>query len=89
MNLSKYKCHKIVQAGKVVNFDINNEGDHFLTLEGIGKPVFVTNAYMHKHQPELGGYYVLYEDGYESFSPAKAFENGYTKIEPEKETEQL
>jgi len=27
-----------------------------------------------------GGYYVLYEDGYESWSPAKAFEEGNTRI---------
>ena len=33
-----------------------------------------------KHQPTKGGYFVVYEDGYESFSPAKAFEDGYTKI---------
>lgn len=26
-----------------------------------------------------GGYYVRYEDGYESFSPAGAFESGYTR----------
>ena len=33
-----------------------------------------------KHNPEAGGYYVVYEDGYKSFSPAKAFEEGYTRI---------
>lgn len=27
-----------------------------------------------------GGYYVVYEDGYASFSPAEAFESGYTLI---------
>lgn len=27
-----------------------------------------------------GGYYVRYEDGFESWSPAKAFEEGYTRI---------
>lgn len=26
------------------------------------------------------GYYVVYDDGYKSWSPAKAFEEGYTKI---------
>lgn len=29
----------------------------------------------------IGGYYVRYEDGFESWSPAKAFEEGYTKVE--------
>ena len=27
-----------------------------------------------------GGYYVVYEDGYKSFSPSKAFDEGYTLI---------
>lgn len=27
-----------------------------------------------------GGYYVLYEDGFASWSPAKSFEEGYTQI---------
>ena len=30
--------------------------------------------------PEVGGYYVVYEDGYKSFSPAGAFESGYTPL---------
>ena len=28
-----------------------------------------------------GGYYVRYPDGYESWSPAEAFEDGYTLVE--------
>ena len=27
------------------------------------------------------GYYVVYEDGYESWSPTKAFEDGHTRCE--------
>ena len=41
---------------------------------------FVTAAYVNKHQPRVGGYYVQYADGYESWSPAEAFEEGYTRI---------
>jgi hypothetical protein len=41
---------------------------------------FVDQAYMDKHKPEVGGYFVQYDDGYKSFSPAKAFEEGYTRI---------
>lgn len=33
-----------------------------------------------KHKPQPGGYYVVYEDGYASYSPAKTFEEGYTKL---------
>lgn len=28
----------------------------------------------------IGGYYVVYDDGYTSYSPAKAFEEGYARI---------
>jgi hypothetical protein len=45
--------------------------------EGVG-PVFVGSYYVIKHSPQVGSYYVRYENGYESCSPAKAFEDGYT-----------
>jgi hypothetical protein len=45
-------------------------------------PFFVDQEYMAKHKPEVGGYFVQYDDGYKSFSPAKAFEEGYTLISP-------
>ena len=34
-----------------------------------------------KHNPLPGKYYVLYEDGYQSISPAEAFESGYALTE--------
>ncbi len=43
-------------------------------------PFPVDAAYIRKHQPQVSGYFVVYEDGYKSFSPAAAFESGYTKI---------
>lgn len=43
-------------------------------------PVSVGPNYLSKHNPKVGGYYVRYADGYESFSPADAFEDGYTKV---------
>jgi hypothetical protein len=43
-------------------------------------PFPVDAAYLIKHSPVAGGYYVVYPDGYKSFSPAKAFEEGYTRI---------
>jgi len=43
-------------------------------------PFFVDAQFLVKHQPEVGGYFVQYADGCKSFSPAKAFEEGYTLI---------
>lgn len=81
MKLAEYKCHKTVQAGMIVDFDLNEQGDNILVLKDDPEPLIVSEDYMHKHMPQKGGYYVMYEDGYESFSPAKAFEAGYTKVE--------
>jgi hypothetical protein len=47
--------------------------------EGYG-PIIVDAAYIQKHNPQPGGYYIVYPDGYKSFSPAQAFEEGYTLI---------
>ena len=41
-------------------------------------PITVAADWFNKHAPQVGGYYVVYDDGYKSFSPAKAFEEGYT-----------
>ncbi len=51
-----------------------------LTVEAPFVPIEVSPEYMQKHNPQAGGYYVVYEDGYASWSPAKAFEEGYTRL---------
>lgn len=44
-------------------------------------PFRVSAEYMRRHRPQPGGYFVVYADGYQSYSPAKAFEEGYARIE--------
>ncbi|MEM7578430.1 MAG: hypothetical protein AAF316_01020 [Cyanobacteria bacterium P01_A01_bin.80] len=34
-----------------------------------------------RHHPETGGYLVMYNDGYMSYSPAQPFEEGYTLLD--------
>jgi hypothetical protein len=52
-----------------------------ITPEDSGYAPFpVDAAYVRKHKPEVGGYYVVYKDGYKSFSPAEAFEEGYSRV---------
>ena len=53
-------------------------GTILVAPEGYG--VVVDGAFMEKHRPQIGGYLVIYADGYKSFSPEKAFEEGYTLI---------
>ena len=92
IEMPKYKSHKSVWALKIkeISFDSdlakkeNREttGCATITPEEKGYVPFEVNCqYVHKHKPEVGGYFVQYKDGYQSFSPAKAFEEGYTLID--------
>jgi len=85
--MPRYKCHKEVWALKIQNIkdptEPGNEtdGSRIITPAESGfAPFRVDHEYVRKHKPEVGGYYVVYADGYKSFSPAKAFEDGYTLI---------
>lgn len=89
--MPKYKCHKEVWALKIANIELdidkankeNRETDGSAVItpaEKIYAPFRVNADYVHKHNPQIGGYYVLYEGGYKSFSPAVVFEDGYTRI---------
>ncbi len=78
--LPLYKCHKEVRALKIAGYHFDGDGPVILPDDPRFPPFRVSLAYMQKHQPKAGGYYVLYADGYESFSPAKAFEDGYTLV---------
>lgn len=78
--MKKYKCHKVVWAMKIVGFDFPPTGEENkgVLLLGQEQNEFVSQEYFNHHNPEVGGYYVKYSDGYESYSPAKAFEEGYS-----------
>lgn len=90
----EYKSHKIVRAGRITQ--LAQEGDLAMKqqvtlifgelarqVDGeIEVPtVDVTAEWYVKHGVHTGGYYVIYEDGYTSFSPEEAFVSGYTKVE--------
>ncbi len=80
--LPKYQSHKIVHALKIKKLEKPPpSGDCIFLPEEEGYDwKFLSAEYMKKHKPQVGGYYVVYDDGYQSWSPAKAFEEGYTKI---------
>lgn len=89
--MPRYQSHKIVWALKIkeIVFDhdlakeTNRETDGSATItpeEDGYAPFKVDHAYCRKHEPKVGGYYVVYKGGYKSFSPADAFEDGYTKL---------
>lgn len=92
VEMPKYQSHKKVWALKIkaIVFDSdlakedgNRETDGSATItpeeEGYA-PFKVDSMYVHKHKPQAGGYYVVYNDGYKSWSPSDAFEEGYTRV---------
>jgi len=86
--MPKYKCKKIVSALKIKDLkpyeaceNCESDGSFIITPEEEGyAPFKVNHEYMRKHKPQIGGYYVVYKDGYKSYSPSEAFEEGYDLI---------
>ena len=89
VTMQRYKCHKEVSALKIAKIEqspADKENDCGGTWELIPENenctnITVSHAWYCKHLPKEGGYYVVYDDGYASFSPAQAFESGYTLLE--------
>jgi hypothetical protein len=85
--MKTYQCHKRVQAFKIASIekaqgqvDPGTEMSDY-ELEGAdGEKAVVNDGWLRRHKPDLGGYFVRYDDGYESFSPSAAFEDGYTEV---------
>ena len=81
--MQKYQSHKVVEAGKIINITQIVSKEIFtysLHLDGEeGERVMVSEGWVSKHNPIVGGYFVQYSDDYQSYSPAEAFEAGYTK----------
>lgn len=68
--------HRQVAADKITEANKQPQGGVILSLEG-GQTAGVTDQWMQRHNPFVGGYYVLYTDGYQSFCPAEAFERDH------------
>lgn len=89
--MPRYKCHKEVQALKIKSVEWEcqpwqgiQSGPATLTFEDERyAPLMVGRQYTARNMKlAAGGYYVVYDDGYQSYSPAEAFEAGYSLIAP-------
>lgn len=82
IEMPRYVCHKTVRALKV------HTGPRHLTQEFVRLipedkrfgEFLVHESWCQKRNVKDVGYYVVYEDGYDSWSPVEAFEKGYTPI---------
>lgn len=86
--LPLYRCHKEVRALKIrelnpphtTGFRKPNGSLTMVPWETGFEPIVLSPEYVTRHKPEVGGFYVVYADGYVSYSPQKAFEDGYTLL---------
>lgn len=77
--MPRYRCHKEVWALKIKS--IERDAVTLMSFEDPGYAAIpISFEWDEKHKPQAGGYYVVYQDGYKSYSPAEAFESGYTRI---------
>lgn len=90
--LPLYECHKRVRAAKIVDardltgdragllltLDVPTpDGGATLVAREVGYSFMPPRAVVSGLSALVGGYFVEYADGYVSWSPAKAFEEGY------------
>lgn len=87
VEMPRYHSHKVVHALKIRDVSDptapgnESDGSRLLHFEEPGYGAMrVGREYVRKHAPQAGGYYVVYDDGYTSWSPAKAFEDGYMRV---------
>ena len=91
MTIPRWQSHKIVEADKIVGFRARDVGeplredDTFLDwVLKCGDVVHVSHE-MRRRAPQpaeraVGGYYMRYEDGFESWHPGDTFLKGYSPL---------
>ena len=83
LEMPRYECHKKVWALKIQSINIGTDGGTITPADEGFLPFDVDAEWVSKrYHPAQGdlGYYVVYDDGYLSWSPTEAFEKGYTLI---------
>lgn len=86
--MKKYQSHKVVEAALITAIEqtpaeivVPPNGSWEIIVEG-GEQFRVDHDTFCKRGFQVGGYLVLYKDGYVSYSPAAAFENGNAELLP-------
>lgn len=81
IDIPRYRCHKEVGALRIRHVIPNPRGIELHFTDARFVPMQVGGDWGVRHKPEPGGYFVAYDDGYTSYSPADAFESGYAPID--------
>lgn len=79
----RYVCHKTVRAVKIAAIQISLDRRALIEPVDSGFGTIQTEiGWTDRFRATDGdlGYYVVYDDGYTSWSPSKAFEEGYVPV---------
>lgn len=71
--LPLYQSHKTVRAARIVQVDVATNHLTVETPDGAQHAVSPQLSFFRRSVPSEGDYFVLYQDGYQSHSPATAF----------------
>jgi hypothetical protein len=84
-DLPRYQSHKIVRAARIAIAETRSNGAALLSFDDADGSHLVTRpGWIERFTEEPSGdlgYYVVYEDGFTSWSPTYAFEAGYTRLD--------
>ena len=84
--MPRYQSQKKVWALKIGAIEFESDGSARITPKDDGFAPFMVADYKHlckcidANGEEDLGYFVRYADGYRSWSPTKAFEDGYSRV---------
>jgi hypothetical protein len=81
--MPQYECHKKVWALRIAAIEIHEDKSATIAPKDDGYATFTTTAGWADRfhgSDEDTGFFVVYADGYTSWSPTDAFESGYTRI---------
>jgi hypothetical protein len=73
-----YNSHRQVRADKITSVQNSLDGQSIIISLKNENQRCLPAEWAKRHNPEPGGYFVEYLDGYKSFCPAEAFERDHT-----------
>lgn len=76
----QYTKTVVVQAAQIVSISKYHTGDMTLIFDESLSPAWVRRDWVERHNPSVGGYYVILEDGNRTYINKEAFENGYQML---------
>jgi hypothetical protein len=82
VQMPRYVSHKTVHALELKEPPLRDmeTGNWVLQFADAGcASVLAPDEMFSRYKPVVGDFYVVYADGYKSFSPRKAFLEGYTR----------